>query len=267
MHTLRRPPAAAPADRFCNGLLAAWPDAEWARLAPELTWVAVAQGQVLYEAGAPLKHVYFPATAVVSLVSTLRSGASVEVAMVGHEGLVGISAFMGSGTAYTSAVVQAPGHAWRVGAPMLAQHVRGAEPVMHLMLGYTQALLAHMAQTSACHCHHGLDQQLCRWLLLHLDRQDHDQVRSTQERIAAMLGVRREGVTVGALKLQKAGLIRYVRGRIDVLDRAGLEALSCECYAVVKDVYDRLRGQQPPPRTCAVEQTPQPPARMLGVTC
>ena len=267
MHTLRHPSAAVHPDRFCNGLLAAWPDAEWTVLAPELEWVSLDQGQLLYEAGAPLRHVYFPATAVVSLVSTLRSGASVEVAMVGHEGMVGVTAFMGAGTAYTSAIVQAPGQAWRLSAPTLGQHVRRSEPVLQVMLGYTQALLSHMAQTSACHCHHGLDQQLCRWLLLHLDRQDHDQVRSTQERIAAMLGVRREGVTGGALKLQKAGLIRYMRGRIDVLDRAGLEALSCECYAIVKDVYDRLRGQQPPPRTCAVEQTPGAPSQMLGATC
>ena len=267
MHPLSRPPAAVPPDRFCNGLLAAWPVAEWAALAPELDWVNLDQGQMLYEAGAPLRHVYFPATAVVSLVSSLRSGASAEVAMVGHEGLVGVTAFLGGGTAYTSAVVQSPGQAWRLNANTLGQHVRRSGPVLQLMLGYTQALLSHMAQTSACHCHHGLDQQLCRWLLLHLDRQDHDQVRVTQERIAAMLGVRREGVTGGALKLQKAGLIRYMRGRIDVLDRAGLEALSCECYAIVKDVYDRLRGSQPPPRTCGVEQTPHATARMLGSTC
>jgi CRP-like cAMP-binding protein len=265
MHT---PPdvESCPPARTGNGLLAALPEMDRAMLQPQLEAVELVRGQVLHEAGAALRHVYFPATCIVSLVASMRDGASVEVAMVGNEGMVGVSAFLGGGLATTSAIVQGPGQAWRLGAESMAAHANGSEPVRQVMFAYTQALFAHMAQTSACHCHHGLEQQLCRWLLLHLDRRPGDEVRITQERIAAMLGVRREGVTGGALKLQKAGLIRYVRGRIAILDRPGLEALACECYAFVRSVYERLGTHAPAPRRCAVEQTTPLARSMLGAS-
>ncbi len=222
-----------------NHLLAALPESDRAHIEPLLQLVELRAGTALYEAGMVLSEVHFPTSAIVSLTSTMQDGASAEIAVVGNEGLVGICAYMGGGRSLSSAVVQSAGHGWR----MRAQDIRAASaaspPFMQALLGYTQALFAQMAQTSACSRHHALDQQLCRWLLQHRDRQQSDEMNITQERIAQMLGVRREGVTVGALKLQKAGLIRYGRGRIAILDRAGLERRSCECYAVVKGAYDR----------------------------
>jgi CRP-like cAMP-binding protein len=199
-------------------------------------------GTMLYEAGTVLRHVYFPVTAVVSLVSPLQDGACTEVALVGREGVAGVCAFMGGGKALSSAVVQRGGSAWRMSARDIADLARDVEPVMQQLLRYTQALFTHMAQTSTCHRHHALSPQLCRWLLQHLDRQVGDEMLVTQERIASMLGVRREGVTGAALQLQRAGLIQYRRGHIRVLDRQGLEQHSCECYSVVKQAYEQLRN-------------------------
>jgi len=226
--------------RAKNQVLAALPAADWRLIEPHLQWVELPQGAMLYEAGVVLQHVYFPATAIVSLVSSMKDGASAEVAVVGNEGVVGVCAFMGGGRALSGAVVQSAGHAFRMTAESIACHAWQSESVMQQLLRYTQALFTHMAQTSACNRHHALDQKLCRWLLLNLDRRDGNEMIVTQEQIASMLGVRREGVTSSALKLQKAGLIQYHRGRVCVLDRAGLEARSCECYAVVRQAYDRL---------------------------
>jgi len=222
-----------------NHLLAALPEAEWQRWLPELEWVQMPLGEVLYESGVTLSHVYFPTTAIVSLLYVMENGASAEIAVVGHEGLVGISLFMGGGSTPSRAVVQSAGEGFRLKAATI-KDAFNHPPVLHLLLRYTQALITQMAQTAVCNRHHSLDQQLCRWLLLSLDRLKGNELVMTQELIANMLGVRREGVTDGALKLQKAGLIRYSRGRISVLDRPGLELRSCECYAVVKKEYDRL---------------------------
>lgn len=226
--------------RTTNQVLAALPFLEWRRLQPHLELVELPTGAMLYESGVVLQHVYFPATAVVSLVSSMQDGTSVEVAVVGSEGIVGVCAFMGGGHALSGAVVQNPGHALRMPARAIAGHASRSDALMQQLLCYTQALFTHMAQTSACNRHHALDQQLCRWLLLNLDRRKCNEIVVTQERIADLLGVRREGVTGAALKLQKAGLIQYRRGRIAILDRAGLEERSCECYAVVRRAYDRL---------------------------
>ena len=225
-----------------NQLLAALPWAEWLLLEPHLQRVALLPGAMLHDAGEVLQHVHFPATAVVSLVSSMRDGTSAEVAVVGNEGVIGVCAFMGGGRAYSGAVVQSAGHGWRMSAQSIAGHASRCAALMQPLLRYTQALFTQMAQTSACNRHHGLDQQLCRWLLLNLDRRDGNELAMTHERIAGLLGVRREGVTCGALKLQKAGLISYARGRISVLDRSGLEARSCECYAVVSQAYGRKPG-------------------------
>ena len=225
-----------------NRVLAALPAAEWRLIEPHLEWVELTQGAMLYEAGVVLRHVYFPVTAIVSLVSSMKDGASAEVAVVGNEGVVGVCAFMGGGRALSGAVVQSAGHALRMTADSIARSAWQSESVMQHLLRYTQALFTHMAQTSACNRHHAVDQMLCRWLLLNLDRRDGNEMNVTQEQIANMLGVRREGVTCSALKLQKAGLIQYHRGRMSVLDRAGLEARSCECYSVVRQAYDRLWG-------------------------
>ena len=209
---------------------------------PRLALVDLDAGATLYAAGAVLRHVHFPVTAVVSLVSPLTDGACAEVAVVGREGVVGVCAFMGGGQALSSAVVQRPGQAWRMTARDIADLARDAEPLMQQLLRYTQALFTNMAQSSACNRHHALAPQLCRWLLQHLDRQTGTELVITQERIAGMLGVRREGVTGAAMNLQRAGCIRYGRGRIEVLDRHGLESRSCECYSVVQQAYARLRG-------------------------
>ena len=222
-----------------NHLLAALPDAEWQRWRLQLEPVALQLGQVLYESGGVQSHVYFPSTAIVSLLYVMENGASAEIAVVGNEGVVGISLFMGGESTTSRAVVQSAGQAFRLSAPRMKEAF-GRAPVLHLLLRYTQALITQMAQTAVCNRHHTLDQQLCRWLLLSLDRLHGSELVMTQELIANMLGVRREGVTEAALKLQKAGLIRYSRGRIEVLDRAGVELRSCECYAVVKAEYDRL---------------------------
>jgi len=223
-----------------NHLLAALPQTELQRWVPHLESVDLALGQVLYESGATLGHVYFPTSAIVSLLYVMENGASAEIAVVGYEGVVGISLFMGGGSTPSRAVVQSAGHGFRLKAQLMQGEFNHAGPVMHLMLRYTQALITQMAQTAVCNRHHSLDQQLCRWLLLSLDRLQGNELVMTQELIANMLGVRREGVTEGALKLQKAGLISYARGRIKVLDRPGLEQRTCECYAVVKKEYDRL---------------------------
>lgn len=226
-----------------NQLLAALPDAEWKRWLPQLEVVEMPLGQVLYESGGTLSHVYFPTTAIVSLLYVMENGASAEIAVVGNEGVVGISLFMGGESTPSRAVVQSAGQGFRLKAQLMKDEFKKT-PVLHLMLRYTQALITQMAQTAVCNRHHSLDQQLCRWLLLSLDRLQGNELVMTQELIANMLGVRREGVTEGALKLQKAGLISYARGRISVLDRQGLENRTCECYAVVKKEYDRLLPRQ-----------------------
>ncbi len=222
-----------------NQLLAALPAEEWERWHRELEAVELGLGDVLYESGGKMTHVYFPTTAIVSLLYVMENGASAEIAVVGHEGIVGVSLFMGGESTPSRAVVQSAGQGFRLGAAQIQEHFKRA-PVLHLLLRYTQALITQMAQTAVCNRHHSLDQQLCRWLLLSLDRLSGTELVMTQELIANMLGVRREGVTESATKLQKAGLIKYSRGRITVLDRPGLEARSCECYGVVKKEYDRL---------------------------
>ncbi|MDM0071727.1 Crp/Fnr family transcriptional regulator [Variovorax sp. J31P207] len=227
-------------DPLSNQLLAALPEAERARWLPQLQAVDMPLGQVLYESGKTLSHVYFPTTAIVSLLYVMENGASAEIAVVGNEGIVGISLFMGGESTPSRAVVQSAGRGFRLTAQVMKDEFDRAGPVLHLLLRYTQALITQMAQTAVCNRHHSLDQQLCRWLLLSLDRLEGSELVMTQELIANMLGVRREGVTEGALKLQHAGLIRYSRGRISVLDREGLEGRTCECYAVVKNEYDRL---------------------------
>jgi CRP-like cAMP-binding protein len=226
--------------RKANHLLAALPDAEWQRWLPALESIDMPLGQVLYEAGATLTHVYFPTTSIVSLLYVMENGASAEIAVVGNEGIVGISLFMGGGSTPSRAVVQSAGRGLRLAAQMMKDEFNKNGPVLHLLLRYTQALITQMAQTAVCNRHHSLDEQLCRWLLLSLDRLQGDELVMTQELIANMLGVRREGVTQAALNLQHAGLIRYARGHIAVLDRVGLEQRTCECYAVVRKEYDRL---------------------------
>ena len=232
-------------DPRLNHLLAALAQPEATRWLPQLEWVDLPLGQVLYESGRTLSHVYFPTSAIVSLLYVMENGASAEIAVVGNEGLVGISLFMGGDSTPSRAVVQSAGAGFRLKASLMKAEFDRAGPVMHLLLRYTQALITQMAQTAVCNRHHSLDQQLCRWLLLSLDRLSGNELVMTQELIANMLGVRREGVTEAALKLQAAGLIRYARGRISVLDRPGLEARTCECYAVVKREYARLLPDTP----------------------
>jgi CRP-like cAMP-binding protein len=236
-------------DPRANKLLAALPAAEWARWSASLEEVDMPLGRVLYESGTALAHVYFPIDSIVSLLYVMEDGASAEIAVVGNEGLVGVSLFMGGETTPSRAVVQSSGRGYRLAAETMKNEFNRAGPVLHLLLRYTQALITQMAQTAVCNRHHSLDQQLCRWLLLSLDRLQGSELRMTQELIANMLGVRREGVTDAALKLQSAGLIRYARGHITVLDRPGLEQRTCECYAVVKKEYDRLLP--PPPASRA----------------
>ena len=227
-------------DPRSNQLLAALPDAESQRWLPHLEWIDMPLGQVLYESGRTLSHVYFPITSIVSLLYVMEDGASSEIAVVGKEGLVGISLFMGGESTPSRAVIQSAGQGFRLTSQVVKEEFNRAGPVMHLLLRYTQALITQMAQTAVCNRHHSLDQQLCRWLLLSLDRLQGNELVMTQGLIANMLGVRREGVTEGAVSLQEAGLIRYARGHITVLDRRGLEQRTCECYAVVKKEYDRL---------------------------
>lgn len=228
-----------------NRLLAALPAQDYARLLPSLEWVPMPLGKVLYESGAQMHHVYFPTDAIVSLLYVMQDGASAEIAVVGNEGIVGISLFMGGETTPSRAVVQSAGHAFQLKGQLLKDEFertggRRSGAFHALLLRYTQALLTQMAQTAVCNRHHSLDQQLCRWLLLSLDRLPSNELLMTQELIANMLGVRREGVSEAAGNLHKAGLITYHRGHITVLDRPGLEARACECYAVVRAECDRL---------------------------
>ena len=202
-------------------------------------------GHVLYESGGRLDHVYFPTNSIVSLLYVLESGASAEIAVVGNEGILGISLFMGGETTPSRAIVQSGGVGYRLKAPLLKQEFNRAGPVLRLLLRYTQALISQMTQTAVCNRHHSVEQQLCRWLLLSIDRLPSNTLKMTQELIANMLGVRREGVTEAAGNLQRAGLIRYNRGRIDVLDRPGLEKAVCECYAVVRTEFGRLLADIP----------------------
>jgi CRP-like cAMP-binding protein len=227
-------------DGRTNRLLACLPDATWQRWSPQLELVDLPLGQVLYESGKTMQHVYFPIDAIVSLLYVLEDGASAEIAVVGNEGLVGISLFMGGESTTSRGVVQSSGKGLRMRGQAVKAEFDASPAVMHLLMRYTQALITQMAQTAVCNRHHTVDQQLCRWLLMSLDRLKGDELIMTQELIANMLGVRREGVTESALKLQRAGLIRYARGHITVLDRPGLEQRTCECYQVVKTEYDRL---------------------------
>jgi CRP-like cAMP-binding protein len=228
-----------------NRLLAVLPEADSKRLLPFLELVPLPLSKALYESGDRLHHVYFPSTAIVSLLYELENGSSAEIAVVGNEGIVGIALFMGGDTMPNRAVVQSAGHAYRLPGHLLKQEFSRAGELQHLLLRYTLALLTQMAQTAVCNRHHTVDQQLCRWLLLSLDRLPANELSMTQELIANMLGVRREGVTAAAGKLQEAGLIRYHRGRITVMDRPGLEARVCECYEVVRKEFCRLLPEQP----------------------
>jgi CRP-like cAMP-binding protein len=223
-----------------NHLLAALPAEERERIFPMLELVPLPLGHTVCEPGVPMRHVYFPATCIVSLLYVMEDGASAEIAVVGNEGIVGVSLFMGGETTTSRAVVQSAGHAYRLQGQLLKDAFFRAGPMQRLLLRYTQALLTQMAQTAVCNRHHSVDQQLCRWLLLSLDRLPSNELTMTQELIANMLGVRREGVTEAAGKLQHAGLIEYHRGHITVVDRPGLEARVCECYQVVKKEFDRL---------------------------
>ncbi|NDP42243.1 MAG: Crp/Fnr family transcriptional regulator [Aromatoleum sp.] len=223
-----------------NHLLAALPAAGYERIASHLELVSMPLGAVLYESGQQLRYVYFPTTCIVSLLYVMEDGASAEISIVGNEGVLGIALFMGGETTPSRALVHSAGEAYRLRADLLKEEFNRFGPLRHLLLRYTQALITQMAQTGVCNRHHSVDQQLCRWLLLSLDRLASSELTMTQELIASMLGVRREGVTEAAGKLQDAGLIRYRRGRITVLDRPGLEARSCECYQVVKTEFDRL---------------------------
>ena len=223
-----------------NHLLAALPAAEFARLAPHLELVPMLLGESLYEPGGRLQHVFFPTTSIVSLLFVLESGASAEIAGVGNEGILGISLFMGGDSTPSSAVVQTAGHGYRLPGKLLKEEFSRGGLMQRLLLRYTQALLTQMCQTAACNRHHSIEQQLCRWLLLTLDRLPTNELIMTQELVASALGVRREGITEAAGKLQRAGVIRYRRGHIAVLERSGLEVGACECYAVVKNELGRL---------------------------
>lgn len=223
-----------------NHLLAALAPETWRRWEPFLEPADLPLGMVLCESGCTLSHAYFPTSAIVSLLYVMEDGSSAEIAVVGNDGIVGIALLMGGASTPSRAVVQSAGSGYRMRAEAVYKEFERSSDVRHLLLRYTQALITQMAQTAVCNRHHSLDQQLCRWLLLSLDRLQSDELVMTQELIANMLGVRREGVTEAALKLQAAGLIRYARGHIKVLDRAGLEKRTCECYAVVKNEYDRL---------------------------
>jgi CRP-like cAMP-binding protein len=223
-----------------NHILDALPMPERERLFPHLKLVELPLGAVLYESGDTLRHIYFPTDSIVSLLYVLANGASAEISIVGNEGAIGVALFMGGETTTNRAIVQSAGFAYRLTGRRLKQEFERHGDLLHILLRYTQALLTQMAQTAVCNRHHTVDQQLCRWLLLSLDRLTSDKLTMTQELIANMLGVRREGVTEAAGKLQNLGAIRYSRGHITVLDRPQLERLSCECYAVVKKESDRL---------------------------
>jgi CRP-like cAMP-binding protein len=241
-----------------NHLLAALPAAEFERLSPHLELVPMPLGEVLYEPGVSMQHVYFPTTSIVSLLYVMEDGASAEIAVVGNEGILGVALFMGGETTPSRAVVQSAGHGYRLKSRLLKEEFVRGGPVMQLLLRYTQALITQMAQTAVCNRHHSVDQQLCRWLLLSLDRLTGSELTMTQELIGNMLGVRREGVTEAAGKLQRAGVIRYARGRITVLDRPQLERRVCECYAVVKKEFDRLLSDIPLGQAFPVNDQPRP---------
>jgi CRP-like cAMP-binding protein len=223
-----------------NHLLEALPSAERERLFPHLKLVMLPLGSVLYESGDAQRYIYFPIDAIISLLYVLKDGSSAEIAVVGNDGAIGIALFMGGATTTNRAIVQSAGRAYRMTRRRLRQEFERHGEMLHVLLRYTQALIPQMTQTAVCNRHHSVDQQLCRWLLLSLDRLASNELTMTQELIANMLGVRREGVTEAAGKLQKLGVIRYRRGKITVLDRARLEELSCECYEVVKKETDRL---------------------------
>jgi len=225
-----------------NQLLAALSQQECDRIFPHLKLVPMPLGKVLYEPGDVLRHVYFPVDCIVSLLYVMEDGASAEISVVGNEGMIGIALFMGGETTPSRAIVQSSGHAFRLLGPLLKEEFHRSGEMQLLLLRYTQALITQMAQTAVCNRHHSVDQQLCRWLLLSLDRLEGNVLTMTQELIANMLGVRREGVTEAAGKLQKLKVIRYARGKITVLNRTKLESLCCECYAVVKRETDRLRA-------------------------
>jgi len=225
-----------------NHILDALPPAERERLFPHLTLVALPLGAVLYESGDTLRHIYFPTDSIVSLLYVLADGASAEISVVGNDGAIGVALFMGGETTTNRAIVQSAGSAYRLTGARLKQEFDRHGELLHILLRYTQALITQMAQTAVCNRHHSVDQQLCRWLLLSLDRLVANKLTMTQELIANMLGVRREGVTEAAGKLQKLGVIEYSRGHITVIDRPRLEQLSCECYAVVKRETDRLQS-------------------------
>ena len=227
-------------------LLHALPPAVYDRLLPGLELVALPLGQAIYESGKEQEYVYFPSASIVSLLYVMEDGSSAEIAVVGNEGIVGIALFMGGETTPSRAVVQSAGHAYRLKASLLKKEFERGGPLQYLLLRYTQALITQMAQTAVCNRHHSVEQQLCRWLLLSLDRLPSNELVMTQELIANMLGVRREGVTEAAGNLQAAGLIQYSRGKITVLDRPKLEARVCECYSVVKRETDRLLSRKSP---------------------
>lgn len=235
----------APHTPLQNRLLAALPAAEFERLSPHLELVHLQLGEVLYESGDKLRHAYFPTDSIVSLLYVMENGASAEIAVVGNEGMLGVALFMGGTSRPNRAVVQSAGYAYQLGASLFRQECSQNAPLHKLLLRYIQALMTLTSQTAACNRHHSVDQQLCRWLLLSLDRLSGNVLIMTQELIADMLGVRREAVTEAALRLQRVGLIHYSRGHIIVLDRPGLETRVCECYQVVKQEFDRLLPAHP----------------------
>ena len=236
------PRSVKPDDPVKNRLLAALPREEYERLRPHLEQVSFDLGEVVYESGERLDHVYFPTTAIISLLYLMEDGSSAEMGLAGNEGVVGIALFMGGGTMPNRAVVQSAGEAVRLKAKVLQSEFALGSKFQYLLLRYTQALITQISQTAVCNRLHSVEQQLSRWLLLSHDRVEADELVMTQELIADMLGVRREGVTVAAGRLQDAGAISYVRGHIQILDRQQLEAIACECYKVVKDEFDRLLG-------------------------
>jgi CRP-like cAMP-binding protein len=248
-----------------NRLLAALPAAEYERLAPHLELVTMKLGETLYEPGGQLQHVYFPTTAVVSLLYVIESGMSAEIAGVGNEGMVGISLFMGGDTTPSTAVVQTGGYCFRLKGAILKAEFGRFGPAMQLLLRYTQALITQMAQTAACNRHHSIDQQLCRWLLLTIDRLPSNELVMTQELVANALGVRRESITEAAGKLQRAGVIHYRRGHISVLERSGLESGACECYAVVKKEFGRLLSDVQYRRSVSADAKQEPAVRRTRV--
>ena len=245
-----------------NYLLSSLPADVYARLVPNLELVALPLGKVLYESGDTLRHVYFPVDCIVSLLYVMEDGASAEISVVGKEGIIGIALFMGGDSTPSRAIIQSGGYAYRLLAQKFKDEFNRHSEMLMLLLRYTQSLITQMAQTAVCNRHHSIDQQLCRWLLLSLDRLPTNRLTMTQELIANMLGVRREGVTEAAGKLQKLGVIEYSRGQITVLDRAQLEELSCECYAVVKKETDRL---MPCPLTPAASLRPALLPRVVRV--